>query len=112
MLADDAFIQDPDGYDFINFSDAAIEHAVAPSPGTQFELVFEDGTREIYSGDAVVARGDLHKCSMEKTNAKKHDVKKDGSCVLTTYAAGKCTICGRLVLGDEISTTTYKACPH
>ena len=111
MLADDDFIQDSDGYDFISFSDAALEHAVAPNPGTQFELVFEDGTRESYTGNAAVDR-DLHKCSMEKTNVKKHEVKKDGSCILTTYAAGKCTICGRLVIGDEISTTTYKVCPH
>ncbi len=111
MLADDASIQETDGYDFISFSDAAIEHAVAPNPGTQFELVFEDGTRESYTGNAAVDR-DLHKCSMEKTNVKKHEVKKDGSCILTTYAAGKCTICGRLVIGDEISTTTYKVCPH
>ena len=111
MLADDAFVQDTDEHDFISFSDAAIEHAVAPNPDIQFELVFEDGTREIYTGGAMVERG-LHKCSMEKTNAKKHDVKKDGSCVLTTYAAGKCTICGRLVLGEQLSKNTYDPCCH
>ena len=111
MLADDAFVQDTDEHDFISFSDAAIEHAVAPNPDIQFELVFEDGTREIYAEGAMIERG-LHTCTMVKTNVKKHEVKKDGSCVLTTYAGAKCSICGRLVIGDEISTTTYKVCPH
>ena len=111
MLVDDTSIQDIDEYDFISFGDAAMEHAAVPNPGTQYELVFEDGTREIYAGGAMVERG-LHTCTMVKTNAKKHDVKKDGSCVLITYAATKCSICGRLAIGDEISTTTYNVCPH
>lgn len=110
-IADDDFIQDSDGYDFISFSDVAMEQATVPNPSTQYELVFEDGTREIYAEGAMIERG-LHTCTMVKTNVKKHEVKKDGSCVLTTYAGAKCSICGRLVIGDEISTTTYKVCPH
>ena len=110
-LVDDTSIQDTDGYDFISFSDAAMEQATVPNPSTQYELVFEDGTREIYAGGAMVERG-LHTCTMVKTNVKKHDVKKDGSCVLITYAGTKCSICGRLAIGDEISTTTYNVCPH
>ena len=39
-----------------------MEQATVPNPSTQYELVFEDGTREIYAGGAMVERG-LHTCT-------------------------------------------------
>ncbi len=111
MLVDDTSIQDTDGYDFISFSDAAMEQTTAPYIGTQFELVYEDGTRELYSGRAEVERKP-HSCNFVKTNAKMHEVKRDGSCTLITYAAQKCTICDKLVLGEQLSKNIYDPCCH
>lgn len=41
-----------------------------------------------------------------------HIKKSDGSCVVTVYAARRCKNCGNIVKGEEISTITYKPCPH
>lgn len=111
MLVDDTSIQEIDEYDFISFGDAAMEQSATPYIGTQFELVYEDGTRELYSGRAEVERKP-HSCNFVKINAKTHEVKRDGSCVLITYAAQKCTICDKLVLGEQLSKNTYDPCCH
>lgn len=111
ILVDDTSIQDTDEYSFIDFDEIAIKQAAASYTDTQFELVYEDGTKELYTKDTAVERMP-HSCNFVKANARTHEVKRDGSCVLIVYEAAKCTICDKLVLGDEISTHTYNVCPH
>ena len=42
----------------------------------------------------------------------KHFPYSDGSCKKINYDAQRCTKCGYIIIGLEVSTTTYKACPH
>jgi len=42
----------------------------------------------------------------------KHFPYSDGSCKKINYNAQRCTKCGYIIIGLEVSTTTYKACPH
>lgn len=53
-------------------------------------------------------------CSHDYVSGKlmNHDKKSDGSCVVVTYNAMKCTKCGDLIRGEDISAITYKSCPH
>lgn len=41
-----------------------------------------------------------------------HDRHADGSCTVVTYEARQCEKCGNAVRGDEVSSFTYKSCPH
>ena len=41
-----------------------------------------------------------------------HDKKSDGSCVVVTYNAMKCTKCNDVIRGEDISTITYNPCQH
>ncbi|MDE5696341.1 MAG: SH3 domain-containing protein [Lachnospiraceae bacterium] len=41
-----------------------------------------------------------------------HERNADGSCTVVTYEAQQCAKCGNTVRGDEVSSFTYKSCPH
>ena len=41
-----------------------------------------------------------------------HNLKSDGSCTVTAYDAQKCSKCGHLVVGSEVSKHIYNVCPH
>lgn len=41
-----------------------------------------------------------------------HAKNSDGGCTVTYYNAQRCSKCALVVRGEEISTTTYKSCPH
>lgn len=41
-----------------------------------------------------------------------HERHADGSCTVVIYAAQQCAKCGNAVRGDEVSSLTYKSCPH
>lgn len=41
-----------------------------------------------------------------------HDRKSDGSCEGIEYRADRCSVCGNLAMGKEISYETYDVCPH
>lgn len=43
---------------------------------------------------------------------QKHKKNSDGSCDVITCEATRCTKCGAVYTGAEISTTHYKKCPH
>ena len=53
-------------------------------------------------------------CSHNYVNGyyKRHTTKSDGGCVVTTYNAQICTICGTVIVGSLYSTATYPKCPH
>ncbi len=42
----------------------------------------------------------------------KHEPYSDGSCTVSTYSAQKCSKCGYVSVGSEISRIIYKVCPH
>ena len=50
--------------------------------------------------------------SYKAVTSYQHIKKSDGSCKVVGYASQKCTKCGDLIMGEEISTFTYKHCPH
>lgn len=41
-----------------------------------------------------------------------HDKKSDGSCLVKVYEAERCTKCGLVFVGSQISETKYMVCPH
>jgi len=41
-----------------------------------------------------------------------HRKTSDGGCVVEQYRAQRCSLCGTIIRGDLISTTTYVKCPH
>lgn len=43
---------------------------------------------------------------------RNHKKNADGSCVVRDYEAQQCSLCGSVLAGDLISTTTYVKCPH
>lgn len=50
--------------------------------------------------------------SYETGTYSKHFSNSDGSCKVINYSAQRCIKCGNIIIGSEISTTTYKVCPH
>ncbi|MDE7250320.1 MAG: M56 family metallopeptidase [Lachnospiraceae bacterium] len=48
----------------------------------------------------------------ESTAYVYHDKSGDGSCIVITYSAQKCSKCGYVNVGSEISRIIYKVCPH
>ena len=55
---------------------------------------------------------DSHTHNYVKGYYKRHTLKTDGGCVVATYNAQICTICGTVILGSLYSTATYPVCPH
>lgn len=43
---------------------------------------------------------------------RNHTKNSNGGCTVTEFDAMKCSICGSILAGDIISTTTYTKCPH
>lgn len=41
-----------------------------------------------------------------------HTKNSDGSCLVRYYAAKRCSKCGTLQVGEQISESTFKKCPH
>ncbi len=99
-----------DGYNFIGFDEEAIEVVSILMPDGEYMIVYEDGTMEPFAGNAGIEP--MHQHSYKDINVKRHQKKSDGSCVTTTYAAVKCTVCGNVLIGDQISQTTTNPCPH
>ena len=73
--------------------------------------VLENGAVET-SEEIIDVERAPHLHNYVKANYKSHKKNTDGSCTETVYAAYRCTLCSAVVIGDEISTTTYKKCPH
>ncbi len=41
-----------------------------------------------------------------------HDKQSDGGCIVKVYDADRCSKCGYVLLGKQISETKYMVCPH
>lgn len=41
-----------------------------------------------------------------------HDKQSDGSCLVKVFEAHRCSKCGMILLGDQISEIKYMVCPH
>ncbi len=48
----------------------------------------------------------------EDGKVQSHVKNDNGSCTVTTYECTYCTVCGKVKLGEIISTNTYNPCPH
>lgn len=41
-----------------------------------------------------------------------HTPTSDGGCIMREFRAQRCSKCGYIIQGDEISRTIFKVCPH
>lgn len=48
----------------------------------------------------------------ESGTSANHERNSDGSCTVMEYNAQRCSKCGYVKIGSEISRITYKVCPH
>lgn len=103
-------LEDNTGYNFVSFNSDAMETVSVLSDDAEYEVVYEDGTRKAFAEQADQERAHTHK--YVDTNVKKHVKKSDGSCVVTTYAATECTVCGKMTIGKMLSTDTFNPCRH
>ena len=103
-------LEDNIGYDFFRFDSDAMEVVSVLSDDAEYEVIYEDGTKKAFVEQANQERAHMHK--YVDTNVKKHVKKSDGSCVVTTYAATECTVCGKMVVGKVLSTDTFNPCRH
>ena len=83
------------------------------------EVTFEeflDLEGQVYKVNKVMEMdiNSLDACSHNyvKGYFKRHTTKSDGGCVVTTYNAQICSICGTVLVGSLYSTSTYVKCPH
>ena len=109
FLEGDAMIE-TDPYPFINSDNETVKEAVSFAMDAEYMIVYEDGTVEPYMGNTEVEPTHLH--TYIDTKVQRHQKKSDGSCVLTTYAAKKCTKCNNIVLVETLSTDTFNPCRH
>lgn len=98
------------GYGFIDFESIVMKVPLSLEMGAEYEIVYQDGTREIITNGVGTERAHTH--TYKEINVNKHQKKSNGSCTVTTYAAEKCTTCGYVVRGDKISTQIFEKCPH
>ena len=98
---------------YIQFSDEEMINAseYISSTGTEGYIISEDGTIEEIPMNAIVIEPQ-HVHTYVNKNYKEHVKHDDGSCTVTTYACKVCSICGKMIVGDVISETSYKKCPH
>lgn len=86
---------------------------------SQGDTVFACGDSNAYEViDSIVRQG--HQGQKQNVCAHsyvtgtiaEHEKHPDGSCTVITYEAQQCAKCGSVIRGDEVSSFTYKICPH
>ena len=96
-------------YDFDeSFMQSAVDYV--PDESAEYFIVYEDGTTEKIEDYFSIE--DRHNHNYVKINVDKHVKHSDGSCTVYIYAAEKCTICGKIVIGEKINSVDYEKCPH
>ena len=97
---------------YYDFDESFMQNAVdyVPDETAECFIVYEDGTTE--KAERVTKAEEKHDNIYEKVNIDKHSKHSDGSCTLKAYAAKKCTICGKIVMGEMICKTNFPKCPH
>ena len=102
-----------EAYIYFDFNEESLINAVEykPNENADCDIVYEDGTIEgAVMGETPIEPQHVH--TYKNVNIKEHVKNSDGSCVVTTYAGKVCTSCGKEIIGDVISETSYKKCPH
>lgn len=82
---------------------------------SDFVFLSEEGCTYYFNGYMADENGQIRaSCShsYESGTMSRHVKNSDGGCTVTTYNAKRCTKCGNVESKTEISTTTYKSCPH
>lgn len=100
----------PDGVD-VDVEQMLAQQDTAENIVIQYDRQFVDTEGNIYPiPDAGVYRGCTHDyVSGTEIGHTKHS---DGGCLVVVYSSKRCSKCGYIVQGDEISRTYYKVCPH
>lgn len=86
---------------------------------SQGDMVFACGDSNAYEViDCIVRQGQQGQkqsvCAHSYVTGTiaEHEKHPDGSCTVITYEAQQCAKCGSVIRGDEVSSFTYKICPH
>ena len=97
---------------YYDFDDSFMQNAVnyIPDESAEYFIVYEDGTTEKIEN--YVDMKDVHNHNYVEINVDKHVKHSDGSCTVYIYAAEKCTICGKILMGEKINAVDYENCPH
>lgn len=106
-----AFVQD--GATEQDFEEAGFDDWVVEEFEFLYDQEFVDESGNIYpieEQDAVVYATCQHQ--YVSGTAKEHIKDANGGCTITQYKASRCSLCGKVVVGEEISTTYYKVCTH
>lgn len=76
------------------------------------QFVDMEGNIYQYSDEDIVTT--YRSCSHDFVSgtSREHNSYSDGSCKVRVYRAQRCDICGYVIRGDLISTTTFVVCPH
>ena len=84
-----------------------------PFHGAQ-ALFVEDGTGKIYRYYDEENKEERGECIHTYITGKYSDhlINSTGGCKVIQYRAKRCSKCGDQIILEEISSTTYKVCPH
>lgn len=86
---------------------------VTDIPDLPFECYFTDNEGTIYQAtDDTQSSKAICSHSYVSGTYSEHIKSSNGSCTVKTYYADRCSICGRMIRGDLVSTLTYESCPH
>lgn len=89
---------------------------ISPDFGqSDFVFLSEEGCTYYFNGYMADENRQMRaSCShsYESGTISHHVKNSDGGCTVTTYNGKRCTKCGNVEWETEISTTTYKSCPH
>lgn len=79
-----------------------------------YEDQFVDAEGKIYQIQDEETAGVYRSCAhnYEPGTRVMHDKKSDGSCLVKVYDAERCSKCGFVLVGDQISEIKYMVCPH
>lgn len=110
-LDHDTYLFVPDGA-----SEEEIEHfELLENPEIQYDKQFTDEEGVIYqipkkASEAIFRGGYRH--TYVSGTAVKHKKNPDGSCEGIEYRTQRCSECGSVIWGEQISSHQYVVCPH
>lgn len=109
-LESDTFLFAPDG----TSEEERQKYTMLQEPEIRYDMQFTDEEGNIYPITEADAASTYRSCSHTYVSGIFTDHKKnaDGSCEVIEYSAQKCSKCGYTVKGEQISSHTYKVCPH
>ncbi len=89
------------GFEYVPVNRVTLLEGIIPgiSGMAECSIVYPDGTREIFSGQAVDVPP--HEHIFQNANLKCHLKSGDGSCRLSTYAARVCETCGKMLTSSD-----------